>query len=891
MPLSAGTKLGPYEILAPIGAGGMGEVYSAADTRLHREVAIKVSPEHFSERFEREARSIASLNHPGVCTIYDVGPNYLVMELVEGPTLAERIQQGPFTLEEALGIAGQIADALEAAHEKGITHRDLKPSNIKIKSDGTVKVLDFGLAKLVSKTPGGAPAINSENSPTLTMGQTEAGVILGTAAYMSPEQAKGKPVDPRSDIYAFGLVLYEMVTGKRLHRGETTSEVLASVLKEEPAWERVPPQVRKLLRRCLEKDPRKRLKHIGDVMSLVDEAPALGATPSAAAPRSPISWGAWSLAGLAILAAAAVSAIHFREKPPAAPESVRFEIAQPADLRFTDVAVISLDGRKLAFLASSSGGLRQLWVRSLDAVEMRPLPGTENVVGYPFWSPDSRYLVFSAEGKLQKIEASGGPAQTLCRDPDNNVLGGLWTRDNKIVYGGQSAPNGFSQVNAAGGAPSALTSLASGDVAHGFPALLPDGRHFLYAVRTDTGGDIYLGSLDAKPNQQPSKKLLPDASAVAYAASSDPAGTASGYVLFVRDPYRDRRGTLMAQPFDDRRLDLAGEAVPIAERVGFFFSASPTGVLVFRAGAASPSTQLTWFDRKGNSRGVVGDPFEFAANSAVELSPDGQRAAFARTDPHDGNTDIWLYEFARSISSRFTFDPGEDVNPVWSPDGKTITFAGQRGGTWGIYQRASNLMGPEELLYKSPDVIPRPSSWSRDGQFLLFTGEFARPGVWMLPIPARPPSGTLDLKPQVLSTSGFDEDGARLSPDGRYFAYLSNSSGKDEIYVRPFDNSFSGARPAGGTSMVSKNGGRAVRWRADGKEIFYVVPGGDLMSVDVSTTPVFQAGVPKPLFKPPASLSWDVTADGQQFLFAVRMGQNSASPYTVVLNWQATLKR
>ncbi len=331
MPLSAGTRLGPYEIVAPIGAGGMGEVYKATDTRLHREVAIKVSAEHFSERFEREARAIASLNHPHICTIYDVGPSYLVMELVEGPTLVERIEQGPVTLEEALGIAGQIADALEVAHEKGITHRDLKPGNIKIKPSGTVKVLDFGLAKLVSKTAGGAPAMNAENSPTLTMAQTEAGMILGTAAYMSPEQAKGKPVDPRSDIYAFGLVLYEMVTGKRLHRGETTTEVLASVIKDEPHWERVPPSFETCCGDAWKKTLQKRLKHIGDVDGASGyEAPASSAMHPAAPQRSRISWGAWSGAGLAILVAVAVSAIHFREKPPAAPESVRFSKSRAA---------------------------------------------------------------------------------------------------------------------------------------------------------------------------------------------------------------------------------------------------------------------------------------------------------------------------------------------------------------------------------------------------------------------------------------------------------------------------------------------------------------------------------------------------------------------------------
>jgi Tol biopolymer transport system component len=863
--MSASTGLcgGQREIVVPTA--------TARDPRLGRDVAIKVSSARFSERFEREARAIASLNHPNICTLYDVGPNYLVMELVEGATLAEQIKQGPFALNEALGIAGQIAEALEAAHEKGITHRDLKPGNIKIKPDRTVKVLDFGLAKL-----GGTPAIHSENSPTLTMGQTEAGVILGTAAYMSPEQAKGKPVDSRSDIYSFGLVLYEMVTGKRLHHGETTTEVLASVIKEEPLWDRVPIQVRKLLRRCLEKDPQKRLRHIGDVMALVDES-ATEAPIQAARSPAPL----WAALGLVMLAFAGLGFVHLREKPPAAPEPVQFEIAQPANVRFSDSLSISPDGRKLAFIAASTGATTQVWVRPLEAVGARPLAGTESAVGSLIWSPDSRYIVFNAQRKLQKIEASGGPAQTLGSIP-GQLIGGFWTPDGKIVLG--TAAGGLLQVNEAGGAPSALTSRTPGEVAHGFPALLPDGRHFLYArVQSPTVGGIYLGSLDAKPNEQASKKLLPDVSAVAYVPFANPSATVSGYVLFVRG------GTLMSQPFDNQRLETAGEAVPIAERVAGFaaFSASSTGTLVFRAGAASLGERLTWFDRKGNSLGAVGDPHLFEPYSAVTLSPDSKRAAFAVVDPQSGNADVWLYDFARSVLSRFTFDSGTDVNPVWSPDGSSIAFAGQRGATWGIYRKASNLVGGEELLSTSESLVPRPSSWSRDG-FLLLSGgtrSTVTDSVWMLPIQ------TSNSKAKPILQSEHLERGARWSPDGRYFAYVSNSSGKDEIYVLRFDGSSS--RSVGDPLMISKDGGGAVRWRGDGKEIFYKAPGGDLMSVEVSTTPVFQVGAPVSLFKPPApsNLNWDVTADGKRFLFAVPIAQNSASPYTVWLNWQTALKR
>ncbi len=411
MPLPAGTHLGPYEILAPIGAGGMGEVYRARDPRLGRDVAIKVSAERFSERFEREERVIASLNHPNICQLYDVGPNFLVMELVEGPTLAERLKSGPVPLEEALDLARQIADALEAAHEKGITHRDLNPGNIKVKADGTVKVLDFGLAKM-----GVAPSTQSVDSPTMTMGQTQAGMILGTAAYMSPEQAKGKPVDPRSDIYAFGSVLYEMVTGKRLHDGDSTTEVLASVIKEEPKWSSVPPQIEKLLRRCLAKDPQKRLKHIGDAMLLVESAlvESAQAAPAAAARHSEDAHHAWLWPGVAILAVlglAPLNVVHLREHPPAV-EPIRFQVPPPPKGGFGIYLAISPDGKRLAFTGTGADGATRIWVRDLDSIEARPLSGTEEAQSL-FWSPDSRYLAFGLGQELKKIDVTGGPPQTL----------------------------------------------------------------------------------------------------------------------------------------------------------------------------------------------------------------------------------------------------------------------------------------------------------------------------------------------------------------------------------------------------------------------------------------------------------------------------------------------
>jgi len=888
MSLTPGSKLGPYEVLASIGAGGMGEVYRARDPRVGRDVAIKVSAERFSERFEREARAIASLNHVNICTLYDVGPNYLVMELVEGPTLAERIKQGAIPLEEARAIAKQIAAALEAAHDKDVVHRDLKPGNVKIKPDGTVKVLDFGLAKL-----GGTPAAPSQDSPTLSMAATQAGVILGTLAYMAPEQAKGKPVDQRADIWAFGVVLFEMVTGKPLFHGESTTEILASVIKEEPQWERAPVEVRRLLRRCLEKDPQKRLRHIGDAMALWDEA-HVGQVSDLPAPVQAKGLLYKVVAGVLGLSTAGLAYLYLRPTPAPPAEAVRFEIVQPASLAFSDSLATSPDGRKLAFIATSTGAGRQdqVFVRSLDAVEARPLAGTEGAAGVPFWSPDSRYIVFWAGGKLQKMEASGSPAQTLC-SLGISIWGGFWTRDNRIVFGSNTAI-GLSVVNAAGGAASPLTSLANGEQRHGYPALLPDGRHFVYlrAVTTTNGG-IYLGSLDAKPDEPASKRLLPDVSAVAYVPSADSSvRTPKGYLLFVRG------GTLMAQPFDNQKLEMSGEAVPIAERIGLTgFSASDTGVLSYRNGVALPGQQFTWFDREGKITGMVGEPALLAGlNSAPALSPDEKRAAFAATDPQSGNTDIWLYDFARGTTTRFTFDPGQDVTPVWSPDGSSIAFAGQRGGVWGIYQKASNLTGGENLLYKAGAVTWFPTSWSHDGKFLLYMTGGA--GVLALPLTGATAGGSGDAKPIALLPAEFGQRGARFSPDGRFFSYISNENGKDEIYVQSFDPSLgsgaggSGAKSGGGKWMVSKGGGLSAHWRGDGKEIFYLAPNGDLMSVEVSTAPVFQAGVPKRLFNPKAaSRFWDVTSNGQRFVIPVPVGQNSAAPYTVVLNWQAGLKR
>jgi hypothetical protein len=494
MSLAAGSKLGPYEILALIGAGGMGQVYRARDPRMGRDVAIKISAERFSDRFSREVHAVAALNHPNICHLYDVGPNFLVMELVDGES-----PKGPLPLAGALRFAAQIAEALGAAHEKGIVHRDLKPANIKIKPDGTVKVLDFGLAKL-NRDREGADGAASENSPTLTMDMTQAGVILGTAAYMAPEQARGKPVDKRADIWAFGVVLYEMLTGQRLFEGETLSDTLIEVATKEPDWERVPVEVRRLLKKCLEKDPKRRLRDIGDAWELVGQVSDL--PPSEPRAQRAV-YALAALAAAATIALAALAFVHFREKPPAAPVQ-RFEIAAPSGQTQTPgppAVVLSPDGSRLLFTAPGPSGASLLWLRPLDSLEAHPLNGTEGADGTPFWSPDSRQIVFTAGGKLKKIDAAGGSAQVLC--DAGRGFGGFWTPDGKIVFSAvrPSGPPDLFEVPEAGGTPSPLPGVDRSVLEfRGFPTLLPDGRHFVYMRQPgSTIPAVYLGSLDAKP--------------------------------------------------------------------------------------------------------------------------------------------------------------------------------------------------------------------------------------------------------------------------------------------------------------------------------------------------------------------------------------------------------
>ena len=870
MPLAAGTRLGNYEIVSPLGAGGMGEVYRAKDTKLDREVAIKVLPAAFAQhperlaRFEREAKVLATLKHNNIATIYAVEESSdgkaLVMELVEGATL-----KGPVPVEAALKYAAQIASALDAAHEKGITHRDLKPANIMLTPEGTIKVLDFGLAAVTQPSQSDSEA--GSNMVTLTMSPTNAGMIMGTAAYMSPEQASSQTVDRRADIWAFGVVLWEILTGKQLFHGTTISHILASVLKDEPDYSQVPPKVRRLLRRCLEKDPRRRLRDIGDAMELVEVDSE--AAPAANTARS-LTWFS-RLTGIVVavlaVAVAALAFVHFREAPPLQPIS-RLQILPPGTAQPLSFA-LSPDGRALAFIASS-GGPNQMWIRSLDTLEARALAGTDGAA-YPFWSPEGSYLGFFANGKLKKISASGGPAQTICDTADSR--GGSWNRDGVIIFSaGPRSP--ILSVPATGGTPSAVTRTQ--EVGHRFPAYLPDGRHFFF-----NEGRVMMGSLDGAT----AVPVLPDNTNAQYVPPTT-AGNA-GQLVFLRDT------TLMAQPFDIGSPHLAGDPVPVAAQVAagrYFgsgaFSVSNNGVLVYASDAIRSDRELVWMDRNGRRLGAVGKPAPYRAFS---LSPDEKTVA--ATVRSATQADIWMHDVARSVATRFTFQSGLNGNPIWSPDGTRMSYSHVPpgfGDNPNIYQKSAGGNGAEQLLLRGA-VNAVPQDWAPDGRWIVYSESGARTAtdLWLLPLEG-------ERKPVPYLQTPFNETQARFSPDGKWMAYASDESGQYEVYVQ--------AIPASGAKyQLSAMGGRGPDWRRDGREIYYVSGDQNLIAVPVKLGSTVELGAPQKLFQlegVDAGAIFSInryvpSRDGQRFLVNVPAGGEGASapPLTVVLNWQAGLKK
>ena len=880
-----GETIAHFRITAKLGEGGMGEVYRATDTKLGREVALKILPEQFAQnadrmaRFQREAQVLASLNHPNIAAIYGVEERALVMELIEGQTLP-----CPLPVDVALAYAKQIAEALEYAHERGIIHRDLKPANIKVTSDGVVKVLDFGLAKAVEE-PGldrGDPSV----SPTLTLGQSQMGVVMGTAAYMAPEQAAGAKVDRRADIWSFGAVLYEMLSGKRAFGGDSIADTLASVMKLDPDWsalpQKAPASIHKLMRRCLTRDRKQRLQAIGEARIVLESplrdepAPALAHTGS----RVP-----WMIAAAFALIAIGLGLSVWRSVQAESPHVTKLSFPPPEKGTFPPGGypglAVSPDGRHVAFEAIV-GGRPGLWLRDLDSLVPRMLAPLGNSPEVPFWAPDSRRVAFFDGGTLRKIDITGGPPVTVVERGHGLIPGsGSWNQEDVIIF---DDVTGILRVPAAGGSPTSVTQFdqTRAETVHTVPWFLPDGRHFLYLAGSidPERSRVYVGDLASTTR----KEVIGFGTRAIYVAP--------GYLLFVHDRI------LMAQPFDAGKLATTGDAVPVVEQVDVtrlgngnmgYFSASQSGTLAYTSGSVGGRVQLTWFDRSGKKLDTAGAP---ANVQWFSLSPDASAVAFTRADPQTGRFDLWNRDLAHGSESRLTFN-GSNRYPVWSSDGTHIFFVSNRHGTDQVCEKAADGTGPEEVLESSSKF---PTDASRDGRYLLTETGGSNPktgnDVWVLPLFG-------DRKPFPYVQTEFREARPRLSPDGRWLAYESDESKRLEIYVISFPQ-------PGGKWQISIDGGAQPAWSRDGRELYYYSLTGKIMAVDIqsSTTPngiaptrgsrtQFQFGVPKALFDvrmSTSNTSMDVSKDGR-FLLPALVEQDVSIPMTVVLNWPAMLKK
>jgi serine/threonine protein kinase/Tol biopolymer transport system component len=915
MTISAGTRLGPYEVLAPIGAGGMGEVYKAKDTRLDRTVAIKVLPSHLSasaevrQRFEREAKTISQLSHPHICALYDVGNQdgveYLVMEFLEGETLAERLVKGPLPADQTLKYGMEIADALDKAHRQGIVHRDLKPGNVMLTKSG-VKLLDFGLAKAVaSERPLDAagreqtaasdhPLARNQLTalPTVASPLTQEGTILGTFQYMAPEQLEGKEADARTDIFALGSVLYEMATGKRAFSGASQASLIAAILEREPApistiQPMTPPALDRVVKTCLAKDPEDRFQTAHDVKLqlqwIVEGASAIGLPAPVAARLKGRERIAWILAAIASAAALGLAAylLTHGEKPPRMVETSILPPEKSAFVFDSGPPALSPDGARLAFVAPTPDK-NLLWVRALNGISAQSLAGTEGA-SFPFWSPDSRFLGFFAGGKLKKINASGGPPQTLC----DALLGrgAAWTREGVIIFAPTPRAPLF-RVSSAGGPAAQLTILDASrhEYSHRLPFFLPDGRHFLYLAQSiqqsadQKDSDVICsGSLDSSQR----KLLVPVRSNAVYVPPA--AGRSEGHLLFVRER------TLVAQAFDAKKLRFTGEAVPVVEGVTSFanmayaaFTASGNGHLAYQSGGAGRVSQLAWFDRSGKEIETVGPPADY---TRPNLSHDGRRVAVDVGDPQTGNSDIWVIDLMRKTSTRLTFGPEQSSAPIWSPDDGRVVFSSSRNGVPDLFVKPSSGTGNEEQLFADSSAKSA-TDWSPDGRLVVFNsaGGTTKGGVDLWTI------SMADKKAQALFSTPARQALGNFSPDGHWLVYQSDESGRQEIYVQPFP-------PSGGKWQISNAGGREAIWSRDGNEIFYVTPdpNNKLMAVDVKTSPAFEAGTPKMLFevrlKPVLGRRYSVSADGKRFLLNTAIGEVKSNPITLVLNWAAEVKR
>ena len=891
MTLSAGLHLGPYEIVAPIGAGGMGEVYRARDTRLERTVAIKVLPDYLSasaetrQRFEREAKTISSLSHPHICALYDVGNQdgveFLVMEYLEGETLSDRLVKGPLPFDQVLRFGCEIADALDKAHRQGIVHRDLKPGNVMLTKSG-VKLLDFGLAKAVA--PGARSGASLTALPTQTgKDLTAEGTILGTFQYMAPEQLEGRDADARTDIFAFGAVLYEMATGRKAFSGRSQASLISSIMTAEPpaastVAPTTPPTFDRVVRTCLAKDPDDRWQTAHDIAVQLKWIPEGGSAVGLPVPIASSRKGrerlAWILAALATAGLAGVL-VRDRLRTPELPRVVRLSVLPPEKTIFTPPGefastqfALSPDGRSLAFVAAAPGSRPLLWVRPLDSLTAVSLAGTEDA-NHPFWSPDSRSLGFFTPTSLKRVEASGGAPQKLC--DTSGGRGGAWSPEGVIVFSDTAATPLF-RVPDTGGEPEPATKLnaSGGQTSHRYPSLLPDGRRFVFFVRGQREHQgIYVASLGA-----PEARLVLKTEGLAV--YSPP-----GYLLTVQ------QGMLVAYAFDGKSATVQGRPIRIAESIpvgappGYSpIAVSANGVLAYSS-THLHGRELVWFDRAGRRLGTVGTAGDY---STPDLSPDEKRVAVSRREGAKPDTDVWLFDSGRVVWSRFTFDPSNDRAPQWSPDGTRILYASAARGHLDLYEKPSGGAG-EGVLVVASSRDKFPTQWSSDGRFVVYHTFGGNTGwdLWTASVTGGKGSPFL--------ASSFTEIQGAISPDGRWMAYASDESGRFETYVTEFP------KPKG-RWQISTNGGMQPSWRADGRELFYVAPDQMFMSVGVRVAEDFEALPAVPLFSanvpPPVPAYWRYytpTGDGQRFLVAALLLEAGASPINVVLNWTAALKK
>lgn len=894
MAIATGTRLGPYEVLALLGVGGMGEVYRAKDTRLDRIVAVKVLPLHFSgnatlrQRFEREARAISSLSHPNICALYDVGNQegveYLVMEYLEGETLAERLKKGALTKEQTLRHGIEIAEALDKAHRQGIVHRDLKPTNIMLTKSGA-KLLDFGLAKLrnaeLLSPVSEASYLPTEANPHLT---TE-GTVLGTFHYMAPEQLEGRDTDARSDIFTLGIVLYEMATGQRPFSGDSRASIITAILVSDPIpvssiQPTLPAGLDHIINKALAKDPEDRWQSARDVASELKWISEPGSQsgqrtaifPARRLKRKQLLFPV--LSAVFLLSTILLAFAYYRYAHTSKPlQSFKLSILPPPKTMATNSLAISPSGQQMVVATISGEGQKSIWARSLDSMSIEPLPQTEDGT-FPFWSPDNRFIAFFTQNKLKKMEINGGPPQVLC--DVSNARGGAWNREGVILIS-PSFTTGLYRIPATGGPLTPLTTLDASrhETSHRWPWFLPDGKHFLLVVlgaeRKNCG--IFISSLD---NPKQKQQLLTDFSSVQYV---DP-----GYLIFTRDT------TLMAQPFDPDRLQLTGESFSLHEKVGYdgytayaTFSVSDNNVLTYGS-ADALKMQLVHVDRSGKQINLLGEPGRYAE---PRLSPDEKKLVVERIDPDTTNYDLWIVELSRGTFTRFTFDPSNEVSSIWSPDSQQIAYCSNPKGSVNIFQKAASGSGTDEILVDTPN--PKyPTDWSRDGKYILYDeiDPKSKFDLWILPM-------TGDRKPWNYLRSQFNESHGQFSPDGKWIAFSSDETGRSEIYLQGFPAT------AGGKWQISSSGGDQAQWSRDGTELYYMGTDNQLMVVKINQGPTFEAGVPTPLFRanvPPNTMTdarnqYVISADGQRFLLVTLARESTASPITVMLNWTGLTRR